>query len=149
VIGLEYEEVHDEACRWEHVMSERVERRIVALLHDHATSPYGNPIPGLAELGVAQPTLRGPDLPLTSVVQEAPHRITVTRISEPLQADRDQLASLSRSGLLPGVSAQARRHGGRVLLAVDGRPGQAEVSLSEATAAHIFCGAGEVETAST
>ena len=51
VIGLEWEFVHDEACRWEHVMSERVERKILALLADHHNSPYGNPIPGLDELG--------------------------------------------------------------------------------------------------
>ena len=51
VIGLEWEYVHDEACRWEHVMSERVERKILAMLPDHAESPYGNPIPGLDELG--------------------------------------------------------------------------------------------------
>ena len=51
VIGLEWEYVHEEACRWEHVMSDRVERKILAMLPDHAESPYGNPIPGLAELG--------------------------------------------------------------------------------------------------
>ena len=34
VIGLEWEYVHDEACRWEHVMSERVERKILAMLKD-------------------------------------------------------------------------------------------------------------------
>src|SRR5680860_397512 len=51
VIGLEWEYVHEEACRWEHVMSERVEKRLVALLHHPHISPYGNPIPGLGELG--------------------------------------------------------------------------------------------------
>ena len=29
VIGLEWEYVHEEACRWEHVMSERVERKLL------------------------------------------------------------------------------------------------------------------------
>ena len=51
VIGLEWEYVHEEACRWEHVMSERVERKILAMIGDHRESPYGNPIPGLDELG--------------------------------------------------------------------------------------------------
>src|SRR6476469_9419416 len=51
VIGLDWAYVHDEACRWEHVMSERVERRIVELLEHPLHSPYGNPIPGLDELG--------------------------------------------------------------------------------------------------
>lgn len=51
VIGLEWERVHDEACRWAHVMSEAVERRVLELLRHPTESPYGNPIPGLAELG--------------------------------------------------------------------------------------------------
>ena len=54
VIGLEWEYVHEEACRWEHVMSERVERKLLA---DRWTtrreSPYGNPIPGLDGAGRA------------------------------------------------------------------------------------------------
>jgi DtxR family transcriptional regulator, Mn-dependent transcriptional regulator len=55
IIGLPWEEVHAEACRWEHVMSEEVERRLVHVLDDPTTSPFGNPIPGLAELGVDRP----------------------------------------------------------------------------------------------
>ena len=51
VIGLEWEDVHAEACRWEHVMSETVERRLLEILDHPTVSPYGNPIPGLAELG--------------------------------------------------------------------------------------------------
>ncbi len=53
VIGLDWELVHEEACRWEHVMSETVERRLLELLDHPTESPYGNPIPGLAELGEA------------------------------------------------------------------------------------------------
>src|ERR1700729_705543 len=49
VIGLDWEFVHDEACRWEHVMSERVERKILEILGHPTESPYRNPIPGLAE----------------------------------------------------------------------------------------------------
>src|SRR6059058_5499332 len=51
VIGLDWELVHEEACRWEHVMSESVERRLIELLDHPTESPYGNPIPGLGELG--------------------------------------------------------------------------------------------------
>src|ERR1700710_1798464 len=53
VIGLDWAYVHDEACRWEHVMSEQVERRVLEMLDHPTESPYGNPIPGLAELGDA------------------------------------------------------------------------------------------------
>src|SRR5258708_30450392 len=54
VIGLPWEEVHAEACRWEHVMSDDVERRLVKVLNNPTTSPFGNPIPGLLDLGVRQ-----------------------------------------------------------------------------------------------
>ena len=53
VIGLDWAYVHDEACRWEHVMSEQVERRLVELLGHPTESPYGSPIPGLDQLGDA------------------------------------------------------------------------------------------------
>src|ERR1700712_137557 len=46
VIGLDWAYVHDEACRWEHVMSEQVERRLLDMLGHPTESPYGNPIPG-------------------------------------------------------------------------------------------------------
>ena len=52
VIGLPWEEVHVEACRWEHVISEQVERRLVELLDYPVCCPHGNVIPGLEELGV-------------------------------------------------------------------------------------------------
>src|SRR5205085_1490710 len=52
VIGLSWEDVHAEACRWEHVISEEVERKLVELLGYPVRCPHGNVIPGLAELGV-------------------------------------------------------------------------------------------------
>ena len=55
VIGLDYADVHEEACRWEHVMSELVERRLIELLGHPTESPYGNPIPGLELLGGESP----------------------------------------------------------------------------------------------
>ena len=55
VLGMPWEEVHAEACRWEHVMSEDVERRLVQVLDNPTISPFGNPIPGLALLGITAP----------------------------------------------------------------------------------------------
>jgi len=45
VIGIERRFVHDEACRWEHVMSEQVEERLADILDDVSTDPFGNPVP--------------------------------------------------------------------------------------------------------
>lgn len=50
VIGLPWEKVHYEACRWEHVMGDEVELRLIEVLNEFTTSPFGNPIPGLEEL---------------------------------------------------------------------------------------------------
>ena len=72
VIGLDWELVHEEACRWEHVMSETVERRLVELLDHPTESPYGNPIPGLKELGeteVGEEFMAGVE-PLSKAVTE-------------------------------------------------------------------------------
>src|SRR2546421_3025213 len=49
VIGLPYEAAHEEACRWEHVMSEAGEQRVYELLGRPTRSPYGNLIPGLVD----------------------------------------------------------------------------------------------------
>src|SRR5262249_10618550 len=50
VIKMPWEEVHIEACRWEHVISESVERRLYELLGHPERCPHGNVIPGLEEL---------------------------------------------------------------------------------------------------
>src|SRR5699024_1997589 len=51
VIGLDWPYVHDEACRWEHVISEQVEARLMDLLDSPSSSPFGNQIPLLEGLG--------------------------------------------------------------------------------------------------
>src|SRR5699024_1120805 len=51
VIGLDGPYVHEEACRWEHVMSDQVEARLMVLLDSPSNSPFGNQIPLLEELG--------------------------------------------------------------------------------------------------
>src|SRR3954462_3583094 len=92
VIGLRWEDVHIEACRWEHVMSEEVERRLVALLDNPTLCPHGNPIPGLAELGVernlaALPTAPpGPLVTMMDVATPGGVPVIVSRISEQVQS---------------------------------------------------------------
>ena len=114
VIGLEWEQVHTEACRWEHVMSEAVERKLVALLGNPTTSPYGNPIPGLDELGVGEPaTAIEPDLVrLDEVARRGGGTVEVRRIAEHVQLDPALMADLHKVDAVPGnvvqVAAQAR-----------------------------------------
>ncbi|MBP6996041.1 MAG: metal-dependent transcriptional regulator [Phycicoccus sp.] len=140
VIGLEWEYVHDEACRWEHVMSERVERKILALLESPEQSPYGNPIPGLDELGADGETvdfLTGmTTLPLVAGLEQS--EVVVRRIGEPLQADHEALALLTAAGLLPGQLAQVRSEDDRIIVFRSGATESTGVSLPTSIAAHVF-----------
>lgn len=139
VIGLEWEYVHDEACRWEHVMSDRVERKILALLADHAESPYGNPIPGLEEFGEAlAEDFRTGLSTLAEVAESEPVTVTVRRIGEPAQVDSEALGLITAAGLLPGQLAVVRRDGGRVIAALHGADEASGVSLPNDIAKHVF-----------
>jgi DtxR family Mn-dependent transcriptional regulator len=140
VIGLDWELVHAEACRWEHVMSETVERRLVELLGHPTESPYGNPIPGLEELGEQAEGEEFMDNvePLDQVadgVGGEDARVMIRRISEELQKDEPVMAALRRVGALPDkVVTLARGAEGGVLLGSGGET--AEVDLD--VAAHLF-----------
>jgi DtxR family Mn-dependent transcriptional regulator len=141
VIGLDWELVHAEACRWEHVMSETVERRLVALLDHPTESPYGNPIPGLDELGETGPAGEFMDgMVSLAEVSGQPgdegSRVRVRRISEELQKDETLMSTLRRIGALPDrlVGVTATDLG--VLVGSGGET--AEIDLD--AAAHIFVG---------
>jgi DtxR family transcriptional regulator, Mn-dependent transcriptional regulator len=111
VIGLDWELSHLEASRWQHVLGERVERRLLRILDDPTVSPYGNPIPGLGEL---EPSLAGtdgadPGPPLVTIVAAAKAgigRVLLCRIPEHLQSDVGLLARLRAANLLPGRSVE-------------------------------------------
>ena len=136
VIGLDPALVHEEACRWEHVMSEQVEKKIMGLLEDGTTSPYGNPVPGLDELGyaAAAPARGRPSSELARA--EARTQATVTRLGEPVQVDPEVLGLLLESGVRPGAAVVIWPEEGRTII----EPVQgAAVSLPPDVAAHVFC----------
>ena len=121
VIGLDWELVHEEACRWEHVMSEQVEVRLLALLDHPHHDPYGNPIPGLAELGeTARPPADPPVRPLRDVIVSDAVDVILRRIGEPLQVDVELLARFAEAGIRPGVDLRVQRTGDVVTLSAEG-----------------------------
>jgi DtxR family Mn-dependent transcriptional regulator len=138
VIGLDWAFVHDEACRWEHVMSEQVERRIVELLGHPTESPYGNPIPGLEHLGgsAANEFLDGV-ISLTHAAAAGVRTGTIRRLAEPVQVDPDLLHQLREAGVVPGAEASIRPEpNGYVSISVTG---QAEgIDLPSEIAQHIY-----------
>jgi DtxR family Mn-dependent transcriptional regulator len=139
VIGLDWEKVHDEACRWEHVISEDVERKLVDLLNAPTMSPYGNPIPGLDELGVSAATepFRDGNEQLQDVVSSTGSSITVVieRMSEEIQKDVEMMGTLRHAGIQPGAKVRAEVGGLGVRLTVDGLP-SCEIDREAST--HLF-----------
>jgi DtxR family Mn-dependent transcriptional regulator len=94
ILGLDWADVHEEAHRFEHAISPRVEERILAVLGGPTTCPHGSPIPGF-----------GPSSPSTAkrLEEVAPNdHLVIERISEEAESDRDLLGYFQRSGLLPG-----------------------------------------------
>jgi DtxR family Mn-dependent transcriptional regulator len=104
VIGLDWHKVHKEAGRWEHVISDDVEERLIVLLGDPGTCPHGNPIPGSASpaTGLAQ-------RPLADMVPGVTVRLE--RISEDVEVDMDSLAYLDKNGFIPGATAVVSSRG--------------------------------------
>jgi DtxR family Mn-dependent transcriptional regulator len=134
VIGLEWHKVHREAGRWEHVISDDVEARLVELLGDPATCPHGNPIPGSGSPPPAVPTR-----PLAEV--GAGERVRLFRISEEVELNLGSLTLLDEGGFIPGVVAQVggRDADGNVEVTVEGA--HAPITVSSALSGRLFVGA--------
>jgi DtxR family Mn-dependent transcriptional regulator len=136
VIGLDWELVHAEACRWEHVISETVERRLVELLDHPTESPYGNPIPGLDELGEQHDGEEFMDgvSSLAEVAGREEQRVNVRRISEEMQKDEDLMGALRRVGALPGKTIVVATTDEGILVGSGGETAELVVEAAE----HIF-----------
>jgi DtxR family transcriptional regulator, Mn-dependent transcriptional regulator len=95
VLHVPWHQVHEEACRLEHAISDNLERHLLALLDDPATCPHGNPIPGSARAVPAEPTVA-----LWAAYEGA--ATEVRRIDEALESDPKGLLLLEESDLMPG-----------------------------------------------
>jgi len=99
IIGLPWHKAHVEACRWEHVMSDEVEERLVEVLGHPTTCPHGNPIPGA----------NCPDRELVPLAGAMPgDDVLLEQITEQVEIDLDSLTYLSVHGFTPGVAARVR-----------------------------------------
>jgi DtxR family Mn-dependent transcriptional regulator len=93
VLGYSWDEVHDEAERLEHVISERMEQRIFELLGRPQLDPHGHAIPTLG--GKVRPVS---NRPLSE--SRAGEKLVVQGVSDD---DPVKLRELDRRGLLPGT----------------------------------------------
>jgi DtxR family transcriptional regulator, Mn-dependent transcriptional regulator len=114
MLGLSWADAHQEAGKWEHVISDSVETALIRVLGDPTTCPHGNPIPGsLYEAPDARP-LNG-----LSVGSQ----FTVSRIPEELEFSPGLLEFLEEATLTPGTSGRvtASSPDGTVTVDMDGR----------------------------
>jgi len=92
-LGYTWDEVHEEACRLEHVISEDFEARIAAALGHPSRDPHGEIIPS-ADLQM--PT--DGSIPMSTL--RPPERATIIRVES---SDSALLRYLYELGLIPGV----------------------------------------------
>ena len=113
VLGLSWSLAHQEAGRWEHVMSEAVETAMARVLGDPTTCPHGNPIPG---------TNCEPPAAVRLSELSSGQEFTVSRIPEELEFTPGMLEFLEQSNLVPGSHGTVRRNSrlGEMTVEVDG-----------------------------
>ncbi|GAA2622028.1 metal-dependent transcriptional regulator [Paractinoplanes durhamensis] len=136
VIGMPYEEAHEEACRWEHVMSDSVERKVYELLNRPTRSPYGNPIPGLDKLGGGEESLSSTgerNLAFPGLTGS----VVVSRICESVQTNADVLRQLHAAGIDPGTTVTVAQE--RDAVTID-RSGD-KIRLPREVASRVFVAA--------
>ena len=127
IIGLPWEKAHVEAGRWEHVISDEVEQRIVELLGFPTTCPHGNPIPGAG----GHPA---PSVALSSATQG--DRIRLARVTELVELDESTLTYLSTHGFVPGTEATVASRAPDGTLTLD--LGSATIALGPSLASQLF-----------
>ncbi len=119
VLGIPWDEVHEEAERLEHAMSPVLEERMLAAIGDAKTCPHGHPIVAGARL---------PGVPLADVDVGA--SVHVVRFENEAE---DVLRYLKASGMAPGLLGRVvERDGDEIVLeSSDGRRLSLTMSVAE------------------
>lgn len=114
VLGYSWDEVHEEAEKLEHHISEQFEDKIAELLDDPTHDPHGDPIPtkdGVMPLSSAQK--------LTSADED--RELLISRVKN---QDPELLRYLGQIGILPGVKVRIKEKApfnGPLTLDIEGR----------------------------
>ena len=118
-----WEEVHSEACMLEHAISDKVEKRLIALLGDPQTCPHGQPIP---PKDLSDPIRGG--VPLAQL--DAGERATVSSVTEELPEILKYLGDMGvRPGAAIAIAAKAPL-GGPITVTIDGADHPISVELA-------------------
>jgi len=136
LLKMDPELVHEEACRWEHVMSDEVERRMLELLGNPTKSPFGNLIPALTELDLPDSSTELPagTTDPASWVDDQLRPAVVQRIDETAQSVAVAMVAFQEAGVQAGAVVECQRHHDRIV--IETAAGRAE--LSEDIARHVL-----------
>ncbi|MGP3667647.1 MAG: metal-dependent transcriptional regulator [Candidatus Bathyarchaeota archaeon] len=93
ILRIEWEKVHELACKLEHSLTDEIIKPLEKVLKHPKTCPHGNPIPTKSEEFVEKKSVLLTDL-------KAGSRGIVTKVTE---EGRDTLQHLSRLGIFPGA----------------------------------------------
>lgn len=137
MLGMQWHQVHEEACRLEHFISGAVEERVITSLHNPTTCPHGNPIPG--QVPNARNYLKDNNaVRLSTIAPGEPVKILC--ISEVVEDEEALILYLHEKGLTPGTqltiqdTPTAQEQATEVILRVDGR----EVSITRPVLAKLW-----------
>ena len=113
ILGLSWADAHQEAGKWEHVISDDVEIAMNRVLGAPTTCPHGNPIPGSSYIETDA-------VPLSQLASGA--KFTVSRIPEELEFTPGLLDFLQQSSILPGRRGEISEtnHDGTMSVVIDG-----------------------------
>jgi DtxR family Mn-dependent transcriptional regulator len=128
VLKYSWDEVHEEAERLEHFISERFEDRVAAILGDPEIDPHGHAIPQKYEAGIfrdERPLVQWP-LQTPAVVSSVSDRNAVA------------LRELERLGLKPGVALTVEKRNSTASLSIRLSGAAAPIRLSNDLARHIL-----------
>jgi DtxR family transcriptional regulator, Mn-dependent transcriptional regulator len=139
MLGMQWHQVHEEACRLEHFISGAVEARVISNLNNPTTCPHGNPIPG--SVPNARSYLKDHQAVRLSSVEPG-EQAKILCISEVVEDEEALIMYLHEKGLTPEMvvkvlsqhSIDPLTHVAQVILEVEGR----EVAISEGVATKIW-----------
>jgi len=100
MLGMQWHQVHEEACRLEHFISGAVEARVIAALDSPTTCPHGNPIPG--SVPDARNYLKDQHAVRLSSIP-AGEQATILCISEVVEDEEALISYMHDKGLMPGI----------------------------------------------
>ena len=100
MLGMQWHEVHEEACRLEHFISGAVESRVIASLNNPTTCPHGNPIPG--SVPNARTYLKDNHAVRLSTIPTGTY-VRILCVSEVVEDEEALILYMHEKGLIPGI----------------------------------------------